>query len=138
MISYTQYLNLAREHKSLVLIGLSFKSNLRTPLYSLLVQTLLLSLVYPLYIYIESLFIILYGHSVTNSILLNNYKVCIKASITFVLFILIRFAFTSLSFLYYSFTFIIIISHIYYNSNFFIYFLLYIKDYIKVNIIIKT
>jgi len=37
MISYTQYLDLAREHKSLVLIGLSFKSNLRTPLYSLLV-----------------------------------------------------------------------------------------------------
>ena len=60
----TQYLDLAREHRSLVLIGLSFRGYVRSPLYSPLVQTLLLSLVYPPCIYTESLFTVLYGHPV--------------------------------------------------------------------------
>ena len=69
---------------------------------------------------------------------LSNYNVCTKAFAAFVLLVLVLFAFALHCFLHYSFTFIIIISCIYYNLNFLVYFLLYIENYVEVDIVIGT
>jgi hypothetical protein len=70
--------------------------------------------------------------------LLSNYNVCARASTTFVLPVPILLAFASHCFLYSSFASTAIISRIYYNLNFLIYFLLRIEDRVEVYAIIRT
>ena len=69
---------------------------------------------------------------------LSNCNVCAKASAAFVLLVLVLFAFASHYFLRSSFASTTIISHIYYNSNFLICFLLYIEDRVEVGAVIGT
>jgi hypothetical protein len=70
--------------------------------------------------------------------LLSNCDVCARASAAFVLPVPILLAFASHCFLYSSFASIAIISRIYYDSNFLIYFLLYIEDRVKVCVVAGT
>jgi hypothetical protein len=70
--------------------------------------------------------------------LLSNYNVCTRAFAVFVLLVLVLFAFASCCFLCCSFAFIIVIFCAYYNLNFLVCFLLYIEDYIKVDVVIGT
>jgi hypothetical protein len=63
---------------------------------------------------------------------LSNCNVCAKASAAFVLLVLVLFAFASYYFLRSSFAPIAAISRICCDSNFLIYFLLYIEDRVKV------
>jgi hypothetical protein len=69
---------------------------------------------------------------------LSNYDVCAKASTAFVLPVPVLFAFASHYFLRYSFASITAISRACYDSNFLIYFLLYIEDHVKVGVVTGT
>jgi hypothetical protein len=69
---------------------------------------------------------------------LSNCDVYARASAAFVLPVLVLFAFASRCFLCCSFAFIIIISRIYCNSNFLVYFLLCTEDCVEVGAVIGT
>jgi hypothetical protein len=69
---------------------------------------------------------------------LSNCDVYARASTTFILLVLVLFAFALYCFLCYSFAFIIVISCVYCNLNFLVYFLLYIEDYIEVGVVVRT
>ena len=64
---------------------------------------------------------------------IESYEMVVLYHQTTMTFILVPFAFASLSFLRYSFASTTIISYVYYDSNFFICFLLYIEDHIEVS-----
>jgi hypothetical protein len=68
----------------------------------------------------------------------NNYDVYAKASAFFVLPGPVLLAFASLSFLRRSFSSIAAISRVYYDSYFYICFLLYIEDCVEVEAVIET
>jgi hypothetical protein len=63
---------------------------------------------------------------------LSNCDVCAKASAAFVLPVLVLFAFASRCFLRSSFAPIAVISRMYCDLNFLVYFLLRIEDHVKV------
>jgi hypothetical protein len=69
---------------------------------------------------------------------LSNYNVYARASTAFILPILVLFAFASYCFLCCFFAFNTIIFCAYYDSNFLIYLLLYIEDYIEIGVITGT